>query len=80
MVFIEQAHITRQVIHEEGLVVSVAGCLWSQVDAVYDTPCVGIHNENRLVSRIEDYGIGGLFTDTVYRKQLPTKLSRLGGK
>ena len=80
MVFIEQAGISLQMLHKKRLIGTVATIIRCQTDAVDDALSISVNNKNRLVSRIEYYGIGGLLSNTVDRKKLPTELVRATGK
>ena len=80
MVLIEQRGIGGQAIHKKSLIGSIAITSWRQADTVDDATSISINNENRLISRIQYYGIGSLLSNTIDRKKLLAKLLSANGK
>ena len=80
MVLIEQRGIGGQIIHKKGLIGSIAITSWRQADAVDDATSISVDNENRLIGRIQYYGIGSLLSNTIDRKKLLAKLLSTNGK
>ena len=68
MVLIEQRSIGGQIIHKKRLIGSIAITSWRQADTVDDATSISINNKNRLISRIQYYGIGCFLSNTPDRK------------
>ena len=69
MVFIEQTHLRRQVVHEEPLKGSIASTGWAHGQAAKDAAGVSIDDENGLTGRIEDYRVGCLLANAIDGKE-----------
>jgi hypothetical protein len=74
VVFIKERGISRQIIHKEGLIGSIALVIRCQTEAVDNPTGIGVNNKDRLISRIKHYRIGGLLANTPDRKKLLAKL------
>jgi len=80
MIFVEEPSPVGQVFHEKTLVSGVTITIWHQADAVNNAPGIGINNEDWFISSVEDYGIGGLFANTVDRQKLRPELFEACGR
>ena len=80
MVLIEQGSIDGQVVHKKSLIGGITIIRRVQPDTIDDTTSIGINNKNRLICRIQYYGIGRLLPNAPDRKKLLAKRLDIIGK
>jgi len=61
--------------HKQGLIGRIALAIRCQAETVDDATGISVNNENRLISRIKQYRIGGLLANAPDRKKLLAKPS-----
>jgi len=72
--------ISREVFHEERLKSGVTAGLGEQAKSTHDAAGVGIYDEDWLIGRVKQDGVGRFLTDSINGQKLLTKFAQVLGE